>query len=103
MKTLYEIELRGCDDSTIFKLEMTEEEHSFLEKVAELVDKSSTYRCMPTMHIEKVEGFDLIKCADEEDMYETRMELFREDITSDYLYEKDGEKGFWLVIKKAGD
>ena len=41
---------------------------------------------------------DTIKCSDEEDMIETMNELEKYDIQTDFLYEKDGEKGYWLEI-----
>ena len=41
---------------------------------------------------------DTIKCSDEEDMIKTMNELEKYDIQTDFLYEKDGEKGYWLEI-----
>lgn len=45
---------------------------------------------------------DTIKCADKEDMVNTMMNLAKEDIETDFLYEKDGEKGLWLEVIKIG-
>lgn len=45
---------------------------------------------------------DTIKCADKEDMVNTMMNLAKEDIKTDFLYEKDGEKGLWLEVIKIG-
>lgn len=41
---------------------------------------------------------DTIKCHDKEDMVNTMTELEKEDIHTDFLYEKDGVKGLWLVV-----
>lgn len=43
---------------------------------------------------------DTIQCRDKDDMVNTFMELQKLNIDSDFLYEKDGEKGLWLVINK---
>ncbi len=45
---------------------------------------------------------DTIKCADKEDMVNIMMNLAKEDIETDFLYEKDGEKGLWLEITSIG-
>jgi hypothetical protein len=45
---------------------------------------------------------DTIKCADADDMINTMTDLEKEDIFTDFLYEKDGVKGFWLVVEKVG-
>jgi len=41
---------------------------------------------------------DTIKCKDKDDMANTFMELQKVGVDTDFLYEKDGEKGFWLVV-----
>lgn len=46
---------------------------------------------------------DTIKCANAEDMVDTMQELANENIQTDFLYEKDGEKGLWLEIIKVGE
>ena len=53
MKQLINIALIGCDDSTIFDMEMTEEEYNFLQKVAEKSREVSSYSCMPIMEVSK--------------------------------------------------
>lgn len=44
---------------------------------------------------------DTIKCADAEDMISAMQELAKCDIETDFLYEKDGEQGLWLVVVKV--
>lgn len=41
---------------------------------------------------------DTIECRDGNDMVETMMALADEDIDTDFLYEKDGRKGYWLEV-----
>lgn len=46
---------------------------------------------------------DTIKCHDAEDMIRTMTELEKENITTDFMYEKDGEKGLWLEVERVGN
>lgn len=41
---------------------------------------------------------DTIQCRDKEEMVKYMMALAQEGIDSDFMYEKDGKKGLWLVI-----
>lgn len=45
---------------------------------------------------------DTIQCHDADDMIRTMTELAKENITTDFLYEKDGKQGFWLVVERIG-
>lgn len=49
----------------------------------------------------KLKVGDTIKCHDKDDMVNTMTELAKEDIYCDFLYEKDGVKGLWLVVEKV--
>ena len=55
-KQEHEILLNGCDDDTIFTMEMTNNEYEFLKRVAELANKTSTYSCMPRLFVDYTEG-----------------------------------------------
>ena len=44
---------------------------------------------------------DTIKCADKEDCVNAMVNLAKEGIETDFLYEKDGEKGLWLEVIKV--
>jgi len=44
---------------------------------------------------------DAIKCRDADDMIDTMKDLAQNGIDTDFMYEKDGEKGFWLVVTKV--
>lgn len=46
---------------------------------------------------------DIINCHDKEDMLNTFMELTKEGYDTDFLYEKDGVKGLWIVILEVPD
>ena len=54
-KKTYIITLEGCDDETVFKMDLTEGEAILLEKVAAKANETSTYGCMPRMYIEESE------------------------------------------------
>lgn len=46
---------------------------------------------------------DTIQCADADDMVNTMTDLARNNVQTDFMYEKDGQKGFWLVVEKIGE
>lgn len=43
---------------------------------------------------------DTIKCASKDDAVDTMQNLAKEGIDTDFLYEKDGIKGIWLIVCK---
>ena len=63
-KKTYVITLEGCDDETVFKMDLTEGEAILLEKVAAKANKTSTYGCMPRMYIEESEESEAKKIAE---------------------------------------
>ena len=50
-KKTYVITLEGCDDKTVFKMDLTEGEAILLEKVAAKANETSTYGRMPRMYV----------------------------------------------------
>ena len=46
----------------------------------------------------KLKVGDTIKCNSKEEMVSMSEALASENIITDFLYEKDGEEGFWLVV-----
>ena len=54
-KKTYVITLEGCDDETVFKMDLTEREAILLEKVSAKANETSTYGCMPRMYVEEDE------------------------------------------------
>jgi hypothetical protein len=44
---------------------------------------------------------DTIKRADKEDLLNTHNDLALNGVYTDFLYEKDGEKGLWLEVKSV--
>ena len=49
----------------------------------------------------KLKKGDTIQCRDKEDLLNTALELDKLHIKNDFLYEKDGENGLWLVVTKT--
>lgn len=45
---------------------------------------------------------DTIKCHDAEEMISLMHEMAAEGIETDFMYEKDGIKGRWLVVEEVG-
>ena len=41
---------------------------------------------------------DTIRCHDKDEKVNISMELDNEGLDADFLYEKDGQKGLWLVV-----
>lgn len=46
---------------------------------------------------------DTIKCLNANEMVDYMTELAKNGVYTDFLYEKDGEKGYWLVIEKIDE
>ena len=44
---------------------------------------------------------DTIKCSNEKECLSYMQELESEGYSTDFLYEKDGEKGLWIEITKG--
>ena len=47
--TAVQVQLIGCDDSTVFTVDVTEGEEALLRRIAELSRKVSTYSCQPRL------------------------------------------------------
>ena len=50
---IYEIRIRGCDDETIFTIELTEQEKTLVDRISKLSILTSDYQCMPKMYIKE--------------------------------------------------
>ena len=48
---IYEITLKGCDDETMFTIELTDQEKTLVDRISELSILTSDYQCMPKMYI----------------------------------------------------
>ena len=51
--------------------------------------------------MEQIKVGDTIKCHDKDDLIKTMTELAKENVGTDFLYEKDGVEGLWLVVMKT--
>lgn len=49
----YVITLHGCDASTSFVMDLTDDERALVERMSRLSDGASTYQCMPVLVVEK--------------------------------------------------
>lgn len=46
---------------------------------------------------------DTIKCHDKDELVRVMGELVKQGIYTDFLLEKNGIKGFWLVVERVED
>lgn len=67
MNTLYYIEIVGCDDSTPGVVRFTTEDLAKYIDVSRRLNMASTYSCMPTIHIYKIDE-SFIRPASEDDI-----------------------------------
>lgn len=42
---------------------------------------------------------DFIQCRDKNDMVDTMMELAENGYDTDFVYQRDGKKGYWLKVE----
>jgi hypothetical protein len=70
----------------------SENRHRRKEKMSERNRKKNT-----------LEVGDTIKCVDTEDMVETMYLLADEHVDTEFVYEMDGEKGYWLEVVSIGN
>lgn len=46
---------------------------------------------------------DTIQCKDADDAAEYMTALAKDNIDTDFLFEKDGQQGLWLIVKNIGE
>ena len=46
---------------------------------------------------------DLIECCTSDELVEMMYELAAQDIDTDFVYEVNGEKGYWLKVVRVGE
>lgn len=64
-------------------------------KIKELEENKETRQMTKIRSLKKG---DTIKCHDKEEMINLMYELQKENIETDFIYEKDGVKGLWLIV-----
>lgn len=74
MTNLYLIRNCGCDDTTHGLARMTDEQFKFFKTVIENLNKNSTYGCMPTIDVHKLNE-DLLRESTDEDSIENMLYL----------------------------
>jgi hypothetical protein len=47
----YTVVLRGCDDTTVMKFDLREDEVALLKRIAASSEQTSTYGCMPRLEV----------------------------------------------------
>ena len=51
MKKKFIITIEGCDDETVFTMELDDKEKELVEEIMRLSKETSTYNCMPRLYI----------------------------------------------------
>lgn len=51
--------------------------------------------------MKKLKIGDTIQCVDADDMIDTHTRLAVQGIETDFVYEKEGKKGYWLEVIKV--
>ena len=74
MSNLYLIRNCGCDDTTTGLARMSNEQLDFLKTVIENLNKNSTYGCMPTIDVYRIDE-DFIRDFTDEDREDNALYL----------------------------
>ncbi|MBQ0090315.1 MAG: hypothetical protein KBT27_13395 [Prevotellaceae bacterium] len=59
----YTIKLEGCDDDTIFDMELTPEEYELVERISVKSLEVSEYCCMPRLYVKSEQDIEECKEA----------------------------------------
>lgn len=74
LTNLYLIRNCGCDDTTTGLARMTDEQLVFFKNIIENLNKNSTYGCMPTIEVFKID-MDILREVNDEDDKDCMMYL----------------------------
>lgn len=66
MTNLYLIRNCGCDDETCGLVRMNDEQFEFFKTTIENLNSNSTYGCMPTIHVYKIDESMLREPTDDD-------------------------------------
>ena len=86
MVSLYYIENKGCDDTTHGLSYMTDDQFSVFKTIVENLNKNSTYGCMPTITVYKIDKSFIRAYTENDPNYEI---LYMNDgkyVLNDYIY-----------------
>lgn len=71
-KNEYLIVLRGCDDETMFTMELNDEEYKLLCEVSKKSMEVSTYTCMPDLSVKPIQEADSYELRKIGELHETQ-------------------------------
>lgn len=93
MASLYYIENNGCDDTTHGLSYMTDDQFSAFKTIVENLNKNSTYGCMPTINVYKIDK-SFIRAATENDP-DYRILYMNDEkyVLNDYIYAWSNDNG----------
>ena len=94
MGNLYYIENVGCDDTTHGLARMTDDQFATFKNIIENLNKNSTYGCMPTINIYKIDDSFVRPARDTDSGYNILYMDDREYVLADYFYDYSIDGGF---------
>lgn len=107
MTNLYYIENVGCDDTTHGLARMTDEEFAVFKRVVENLNKNSTYGCMPTIAVYRIDDSFIRQATDNDSsdniLYMDEGKYVLEEYLYNYDFIEDGnvfglKEGVELVV-----
>lgn len=72
------------------------------ELQAHALKELTTYTRGRQKKMNKFQIGDTIKCYNKDELVKIMTALEKENIHTDFLYEKDGHKGLWLIVEGIG-
>lgn len=94
MGNLYYIENVGCDDTTHGLARMTDDQFVTFKNIIENLNKNSTYGCMPTINIYKIDDSFVRPARGTDSGYNILYMDDREYVLADYFYDYSIDGGF---------
>ena len=98
MGNLYYIENVGCDDTTHGLARMTDDQFATFKSIIENLNKNSTYRCMPTINVYKIDDSFVRPARDTDSRFNILYMDDREYVLADYIYDYSIKEGVEQVL-----
>ena len=102
MANLYYIENHDCDDTTHGLAYMTDEEFAVFKRVVENLNKNSTYGCMPTIAVYRIDDSFIRQATDDDSSNNILYMDEGKYVLEEYLYDYDFiEDGYVFGLKEG--
>ena len=88
---LYYIRNVGCDDETCGLAAISRRSFHYLKNIIQNLNKNSTYGCMPTIEIYRIDDSFIRPATEEDENYKILYTIFGNYVLSKPLYNYDSE------------